>query len=96
MPLDFDERADISDSELDDLKELIPKWISVKERLPNHNEQCLIYIKGGVVTAQVTIARLFKDSKWFVDDCWDNELVSRYTTHWMPLPPAPESDSCKE
>jgi hypothetical protein len=64
------------------------EWISLKDRLPETDVQCLWY--DGENT-------MFRDSKMHIDlltsthygfDCVVNYLHNY--THWMPLPPAPE------
>lgn len=55
------------------------KWIPVTERLPERNNDVLIYnIEGYIGTDFIT-----KDGKWF----WNEELPP---SHWMPLPEPPK------
>ena len=60
------------------------KWISVKDRLPEHEVSVLIYSR---------------DMIWLgylcgLDDCWEaiGGLQIDSVTHWAPLPDPPEVD----
>lgn len=72
-----------------------PKWISVKERLPEYKTAVLGYglrsKKYGETdkfpAAHVVYTR-GEDEGWFT--FWNNEYVA--VTHWMPLPQPPEED----
>ena len=63
-----------------------PKWISVKERLPEDDSDVLAYLRTGeegrIFTAN------YANGVWF--DCIFNTLATESTTHWMPLPEPPE------
>lgn len=56
-----------------------PKWISVKDRLPNFEQPVLAYSGEEL---GIGFAYLDGDGKWY-GDCGD-------VTHWMPLPEPPE------
>lgn len=56
-----------------------PKWISVKDRLPEHGQEVIIYT-GHILKPTVT-AYTFWNPKY---DTWS------HVTHWMPLPECPE------
>ena len=75
-----------------------PKWIPVSERLPDNDDEVLVIIN---YTEQPIMA-YFKHEKWFgslatrdeMKSCSadDPELLdSDWVTHWMPLPPKPET-----
>lgn len=73
--------------EIADLREKLPKWISVKERLPiDHLKKYLVAFRdaGGSI---VDMARYFPSDGWTCDN-WD--VPQDLITHWMPLPEAPE------
>lgn len=57
-----------------------PRWISVKERMPEDGKNVLAYEGGGF---------------YFLDWCCDGDWVvasasTAVVTHWMPLPEPPE------
>lgn len=60
-----------------------PKWISVKERLPEIDAEVLIYTDEGLYdVAQYSGGERF----WTLErnpDCW---VTASGVTHWMPLP----------
>lgn len=61
------------------LKEQIPKWIPVTERLPKEDETVMTWGKQGIV-----LLDWLHDNKW----CCFGEA-----THWMPLPEAPKEET---
>lgn len=75
--------------ELAALREKLPKWISVKERLPiDHLKKYLVAFRdaGGSI---VDMARYFPSDGWTCDN-WD--VPQNLITHWMPLPEPPKED----
>lgn len=75
--------------ELAALREKLPKWISVKERLPiDHLKKYLVAFRdaGGAI---VDMARYFPSDGWTCDN-WD--VPQNLITHWMPLPEPPKED----
>ena len=73
--------------EIAELREKLPKWISVKERLPiDRLKKYLVAFQdaGGSI---VDMARYFPSDGWTCDN-WD--VPQNLITHWMPLPEAPE------
>lgn len=76
--------------ELAALREKLPKWISVKERLPiDRLKKYLVAFRdaGGSI---VDMARYFPSDGWTCDN-WD--VPQNLITHWMPLPEAPKEDN---
>lgn len=70
-----------------ELREKVPQWVSVEERLPtDHLKRYLIAFKdaGGSI---VDMARYFPSEGWTCDN-WD--VPQKLITHWMPLPEAPK------
>lgn len=69
------------------LREKLPQWISVEDRLPaDHLKRYLIAFKdaGGSI---VDAARYIPGLGW---ECCNWEVPQGLITHWMPLPGAPE------
>ena len=63
-----------------------PKWISVKERLPEMNELCIVNTEWrGIVPAT------YGNESWIFDEGqgWSEKALS-YASHWMPLPEPPK------
>lgn len=75
--------------EIDELREKLPKWISVKERLPiDRLKKYLVAFRdaGGSI---VDMARYFPSDGWTCDN-WD--VPQNLITHWMPLPEPPKEN----
>lgn len=69
------------------LREKVPQWISVEERMPiDRLKKYLVAFQdaGGPI---VDMARYFPSDGWTCDN-WD--VPQALITHWMPLPEAPE------
>jgi Protein of unknown function (DUF551) len=64
-----------------------PKWISVKDRLPERNQLCLVDTEWrGVVVAQ------YGWESWVFDEGQGySEKPLSYAPHWMPLPESPKA-----
>ena len=66
-------------------------WISVKDRLPNHEERCLIFTKIHFVPDHIDECDYYEGveiSTFYQDRFLSNNGM--YATHWMPLPEPPE------
>ena len=75
------------------LREKVPQWISVEDRLPiDRLSKYLVAFRdaGGSI---VDMARYFPSDGWTCDN-W--EVPQNLITHWMPLPEAPEAHNGKE
>lgn len=71
------------------LREKVPQWISVEEKLPaDYIKRYLIAFKdaGGSI---VDAARYIPGLGW---ECCNWEVPQGLIAHWMPLPEAPEVD----
>ena len=71
------------------LRAKLPKWISVKERLPiDRLKKYLVAFRdaGGSI---VDMARYFPSDGWTCDN-WD--VPQNLITHWMPLPEPPKEN----
>jgi hypothetical protein len=67
----------------------LPRWIPVTERLPEKNGPYLCCWKASA-DEKMHIARIMvwrADTGWM--NAWD-EPMSKYVTHWMPLPESPK------
>jgi hypothetical protein len=74
-------------------------WISVDERLPNDGAIVLVYLSD----YEAQVAAMIYSKQWtaFSDhlDAGPQNIIfddfnSEAITHWMPLPPPPETDKC--
>ena len=75
--------------EIEALRAKLPKWISVKERLPiDRLKKYLVAFRdaGGSI---VDMARYFPSDGWTCDN-WD--VPQNLITHWMPLPEPPKEN----
>lgn len=77
----YDEQCELVQRFADQHK---PKWISVKERLPDSNDMVLICDKFGVGLAWFERHR-GKNLYWNSDTG-----IIKNVTHWMPLPEPPK------
>lgn len=76
--------------EIAKLREKVPQWISVKERLPiDRLKKYLVAFldAGGPI---VDMARYFPSDGWTCEN-WD--VAQDLITHWMPLPEPPKEDN---
>lgn len=70
-----------------ELREKVPQWISVEERLP------IDRLKMYLVAFRDTFGPIVDMASYFPSDGWtcDNWVVPQKSiTHWMPLPEAPK------
>lgn len=67
-----------------------PRWISVKDRLPETDGEYIVYITSDDGEKCVTCDHWVKSSheRWFLFD--DAGAV---VTHWMPLPEPPKEEN---
>ena len=56
----------------------VQEWISVKDRLPNIDEQCLLCIENRITKYRWVAIGYFHTN------------YDEYVTHWMPLPEPPK------
>lgn len=64
------------------------QWISVKDRLPEMNELCIVNTEWrGIVPAT------YGNESWIFDEGqgWSEKALS-YASHWMPLPEPPKEE----
>ena len=69
-----------------------PKWISVKERLPEYDDEVLCF-RGEHIGVLIDVYTYKGDDKWedTYGNWWYGDLEG--ITHWMPLPEAPKAEN---
>lgn len=75
------------ESERDAALAKVPRWISVEERLPEHEHEVLVYTDryGGRTEFAYYVRHL---EAWYQNCC----LLIPNVTHWMPLPEPPKEE----
>lgn len=74
---------------LDDMQ-TVNGWISVKDRLPDNEQDVLAYLDCGEETRIAPCN--YVNGVWF--DCTMNcVVILQHVTHWMPLPEPPKEES---
>lgn len=72
-----------------ELKELVPKWISVNERLPVSHELVIVSVcdtTGDTEFSYTSFGWLTSEKEYWIVDGEENG----YVTHWMKLPEMPK------
>lgn len=65
-------------------------WISVKDRLPENDNNILAFLNDGVETRIAPCN--YANGVWY--DCVMNcVVVIHYITHWMPVPEPPKEET---
>ena len=67
-----------------ELEAQVPKWICVEERLPENDANYLVFTSAA---NEVDLATYYGDGEWLAPDLCN---LTRFVTHWMPLPEAPK------
>ena len=65
------------------------EWISVKDKFPNFDEECIVYTDD----KNINVSRFYGFGTGFPDGIW--EFYDGYyldVTHWMPIPELPKED----
>ena len=74
-----------------------PKWISVKDRLPEEGQEVLAYwnCKKGIFNGNSVEVCDYNDGRWW--DFHRNRYLDTYgtVTYWMPLPEPPKEGEPK-
>ena len=68
------------------LEEQVPKWISVDERLPENDDNYLVFTSD---RNDAVIATYYGDGEWLEYDLIN---LIPLVTHWMPIPQLPETE----
>lgn len=99
------ERLDKMCAEIDHLREatkMMPKWVSVTERLPHFNQQYLVTACDenvpageGIWYSTVVVVAEYYDGCWTWDDSGTEYDLNGLVTHWMPLPEPPSAEEVK-
>lgn len=76
--------AEHLESERDAALAKVPKWISVKERLPEESGKYIVCTRKKAVYC--TAFRFFHGKGYFATDS------TTHITHWMPMPEPPKED----
>jgi hypothetical protein len=81
-----------------------PQWISVKDKLPENDEDVLVFAKGKNSGANRVVITYIADSFYFGgtqikysdgpqwNSPWQYFLEDYEITHWMPLPEPPKGE----
>jgi len=80
---DWREQLEQAASEIEELQEQVPQWISVSQRLPEEYERVIGWRAGLVRAGEVWRN---ESGGWLCGDCEPAGGI----THWMPLPEPPE------
>ena len=64
-----------------------PEWISVEDRLPEHNVNCLVFLPYGHLYTGIHVAYYSAKRNMWVDI--DGTYLFDHPTHWTPLPTPP-------
>lgn len=77
-------------SYIEELKQKIPHWIPVEERLPKPKDLVLVCNEFG----GVHYGYFESNKKWYTANNWlvDSWTVMSNVTHWMPLPEPPKEE----
>lgn len=64
-------------------------WIPCSERLPEEQEDVLVYMKSGMYKS-IHIGYAYNGGDWLIDGEFWYEEGDPSITHWMPLPEPPK------
>lgn len=64
----------------------VQEWISVEDRLPEDDASYLVWASD---CGESEVALYYGDGEWLTEDL---ENLTRFVTHWMPLPEHPKED----
>lgn len=70
-----------------ELKELVPKWISVKDEPPNDSRTVIIYSRSGIVGCGFYMG---SRNNWIQLTTTSGGVLADDVTHWMELPQSPK------
>lgn len=67
------------------------KWISVKDELPDKNQDVLIY-RGNYIEDMMHVYTYLGNNEWEDEYGYWSRTDDEGITHWMPLPEPPKED----
>lgn len=73
---------------MEERRKQVPKWISVKDRLPKEGAWCIVFHEGEIDSDHYTT---FAFNKKFHFAIYGNKV-----THWMPMPPTSITEESSE
>ena len=76
------------------LREKVPEWIPVSERLPEPEKMVLLIVSGKI--KNISFVDAYDLGEFDTDEGWILEMWPEWkdhkVTHWMPLPELPEEE----
>ena len=76
------------------LRDKVPEWIPVTERLPEPGKMVLLTVSGKV--KNISLVDAYELGEFNTDEGWILEMWPEWegpkVTHWMPLPEPPEEE----
>ena len=77
------------------LRDKVPEWIPVTERLPEPEKMVLLTVSGKV--KNISLVDAYELGEFNTDEGWILEMWPEWkdpkVTHWMPLPELPEEET---
>lgn len=88
------DRIEKQDAEIKALRDKVPEWIPVSERLPEPEKMVLLIVSGKV--KNISFVDAYELGEFDTDEGWILEMWPEWkdpkVTHWMPLPELPEEE----
>lgn len=82
------------DAEIKALRDKVPEWIPVSERLPEPGKMVLLTVSGKF--KNISFVDAYELGEFDTDEGWILEMWPEWkdlkVTHWMPLPELPEEE----
>lgn len=88
------DRIEKQDAEIKALRDKVPEWIPVSERLPEPEKMVLLIVSGKI--KNISFVDAYDLGEFDTDEGWILEMWPEWkdhkVTHWMPLPELPEEE----
>lgn len=88
------DRIEKQDAEIKALRDKVPEWIPVSERLPEPEKMVLLIVSGKV--KNISFVDAYELGEFDTDEGWILEMWPERkdpkVTRWMPLPELPEEE----